>query len=197
MARSTRPMTPDRLERAALHYLERYAASRARFRRVLVEKVRRSHADRSPPGAEERDWIAAIEEKCVALGLLDDRRYAEMKARSLQRRGMPPGRIAQWLRARGIAAPDIDVALAALAADDGGSRASTLAAAINHARRRRFGPFRTRPVDADRRRREIAAMMRAGFPYGLASRIVDAPDAESLADTDPEEARSVEFIAED
>ncbi|MFQ5346905.1 MAG: regulatory protein RecX [Rhodothalassiaceae bacterium] len=190
-------MTFDRLERAALHYLERFAASRARLRRVLVEKIRQSHADRSPPGAEEQAWIAAIEEKCVGLGLLDDRRYAEMKARSLQRRGMPPARIAQWLRARGIATPDIEAALTALAADDGGSRASTLAAAIHLARRRRFGPYRTRPLDADRRRREIAAMMRAGFPYGLASRIVDAADAESLADADPEAACGVEIIAED
>ena len=142
-----RKMTAERLERAAYHYLQRFAASRARFREVLEQKVRRLRPDRAPPSAEEQAWIDSIEQKCLRLGLLDDRRYAEMKARTLLRRGQPPRRVAQWLRARGVGAADIESALAAL---------------------------------ADRRQREIAAMMRAGFSYGLARMIVDAVDDEAF-----------------
>ena len=173
-------MTAERLERAAYHYLQRFAASRARFREVLEQKIRRAGPDRSPPSPEQRAWIDAIEEKCVRLGLLDDRRYAEMKARTLLRRGRPPSRVAQWLRARGVGKADIENALAALAEESGGDAMAAQAAALNFARRRRFGPYRTRPLDADRRRREIAAMMRAGFAYGLARMIVDAADEEAL-----------------
>ncbi len=173
-------MTPERLERAAYHYLQRFAASRARFREVLERKLRRASPDRGPPSPAQRAWIAAIEEKCVRLGLLDDRRYAEMKARSLLRRGRPPGHVAQWLRARGIGKADIEAALAALAEETGGDEMTAHMAALNFARRRRFGPYRTRPLDAARRRREIAAMMRAGFAYGLARMIVDAADGDAL-----------------
>ena len=175
-----RKMTAERLERAAYHYLQRFAASRARFREVLEQKVRRLRPDRAPPSAEEQAWIDSIEQKCLRLGLLDDRRYAEMKARTLLRRGQPPRRVAQWLRARGVGAADIESALAALAEETGGDEMTACTAALNFARRRRFGPYRTRPLDADRRQREIAAMMRAGFSYGLVRMIVDAVDDEAF-----------------
>jgi regulatory protein len=46
-------------------------------------------------------------------------------------------------------------------------RDDELAAALATARRRRIGPFRPNPVDAEGARREIAMLARAGFPRDI------------------------------
>ena len=63
-SRGPRRITPSYLENAALFYLERYATSVAHFRRVLMNKVRRSarfHGTDVEEGAKlELEATAAI-----------------------------------------------------------------------------------------------------------------------------------------
>jgi regulatory protein len=66
----------------------------------------------------------------------------------------------------------------ALAEETGGDPA--LAAALALARRRRLGPWRPPAARAARRDKDLAILARAGFPRGLATRIVDAPDIAAL-----------------
>ncbi|WP_408022668.1 hypothetical protein [Stappia albiluteola] len=100
-----------------------------------------------------------------------------MRVTSLRRRGRSSRKIRATLSAKGVEASVLD---AAMQKDDG----SDLAAAIIHARRRRIGPWRTKPADENTRSREIASICRAGFSYGIARRVVEANSPEDLASAD-------------
>ena len=171
-------MTHEALERAAYHYLGRFASTQANLRRVLEAKLRRRNPDFAPPTAEQAGWLRTVVDKCVALGLVDDGAYARAAVQSLNAQGRSIKAIRARLTAKGVPADELDAALGGLSAADNDTDPD-LAAAAAYARRRRFGPYR-RDGDTgdapDRRRRELAAFARAGFAYGLARQILDAAD---------------------
>lgn len=178
----SRPLTSGRLERAALRYLERFAASAASLRRVLLARVDRSAREHGTDRAEGAAWVEALVARYLASGLLDDAVYAEGKAASLRRRGASSRAIRQHLAARGVEA---DTATAALRRTDerdgedtgengaGGADSADVAAARALARRRRLGPYRPPDLRADHRARDLAALGRAGFDYQTARRVID------------------------
>jgi len=189
------PMTYERLERAAYHYLQRFASSREGLRRVLERKIRRTNAGFAPPDEQQQRWIAQLLEKCEALGLVDDASFAEAKARGLARRGKSMRHIRGWLAARGVAPNAIETAIQSLAGTAGDTRSAEVAAAARLARRRRLGPYRDGTADRARREKELGAFARAGFALGLARAIVDAPDEAALAelaDLDPDRLSAIE-----
>ena len=174
MPRAPRRITAARLQRITAHYLERYTSSRANLRRLLMRRVYRAaehHGDDVAVGASLVDLEL---DRLEAAGQIDDARYAADRARSLQRRGASTRKIRAALAAKGIRGPDIDAALAALDSN------AELSAACTFARKRRLGPWRTREVDPDTRRRELGRMARAGFTFDLAQRVVDAEDVDAL-----------------
>lgn len=185
--RGPKPATPQRLEKAALAYLERYAASSGSLRRVLERRVRRSAELHGTDPAEGAAAIEALVVRLTRAGFLDDRAFARGLAESLQRRGLSQRAIATRLRAKGLAEPEREAALERLAATHADPE---LEAAVAYARRRRLGPFSAPERRAGRREKDLAALARQGFPLGLALRVVDAPDAaaaEALAE-DPDAA---------
>jgi regulatory protein len=188
-SRKPKKVSAEYLQRAAFHYLGRFASSRRNLERVLERKVRRRHGDFTPASDEETGWIIALAEKCEALGLVDDRQYATQKARSMQRAGRSTRRIRGELNSRGVGEDDISAALAALReAMDGLEDGEDVdcVAAITFARRRKFGPFGHLRLGVDRldpdtrARRELAAFARAGFAYELARKILTAETEEEL-----------------
>ncbi|EAU42599.1 hypothetical protein FP2506_07156 [Fulvimarina pelagi HTCC2506] len=171
------PVTRDWLMRAGAHYLERYATSTENFRRVLARKVRRRMVLREEVDTDHKALIDAVTERFSELGFLDDRGFAEAKLRSMRRKGVS-GRIAEArLAEKGVERAVIE----AVAAED---ETTEEEAAHAYAKRRRLGPWRLRDR-VDRRERDIAAMMRAGFPYGLAVDVVDG-GADDIDGVDPE-----------
>ena len=175
------PLTPERLERAALRYLERFSASAASLRRVLARRADRSARDHGSDPAEAAGWIETLIERYRRSGLLDDAVYAEAKASSLRRRGASARAIRDRLAAKGV---DAGIAATALAradqdgghADSGDSADEDAARAL--AKRRRLGPFRPESSHAessraDHRARDLAALGRAGFSYETARRVID------------------------
>lgn len=157
-------MTPAYLERAALHYLERYVSTAQNLARVLARKARRRLDGGEPdPGLDAA--IAEVVARIVRSGLVDDRGFAETKVNSLMRRGTSTRAIRTRLRVKGVADDLAGEVLAAREPDD-------LALARRHAERKRLGRYRPRP-DPERRARDIAALCRAGFPYGIAVRALE------------------------
>ena len=182
--RGPRPATPERLEKAAYHHLERYATSAENLRRVLMRRVERSarlHGTDRDEGARAVDALIA---RFVRAGLLDDRAYAETRVATLHRQGKSARAIRQTLAAKGVDADTIDAALATREEHltEGGD--AELAAAVHYARRRRLGPWR-RQDRAANRERDLAALGRQGFAYDTARRVVAAETPEDLE----EEAR--------
>lgn len=177
-----RPVTAAYLERAAVHYLERYSSTAENLRRVLARKALRRlrEAERAlgpdaeaPPGIDLDAAIAAVVDKAVRSGLVDDASFAQAKVGSLMRRGASTRAIRTKLRDKGVPDGQAEAALAAEEPDE-------LALARRHAQRKRLGPWRARP-DPERRARDLAALCRAGFPYRIAAQALDEP-----ADDEPD-----------
>lgn len=165
--------------KAALAYLERYAASAEMLRRVLgrrVDRAVRAGVAEREPGMEA---VAAVVARCRSAQLVDDRVFAQGRAETLLRQGKAPRAIADALSLAGIDRTLIEAVLERLR-DEHGDPA--FHAALRLARRRRLGPFRA----GDRvphRERDMAAMGRAGHSYDLARRIIDG-ELEALEEED-------------
>ena len=106
-------ITDSVLEKSALYYLERYAASSGQLRRVLLRRIKRAEM----LGVDEvlaegaRRHIETLISRFLASGILDDRRFAETQAQSLQRRGNSRQRIRQRLAAKGVERDFVENAL--------------------------------------------------------------------------------------
>lgn len=181
--------TGRHLENAALHYLQRFASSTVNFRRVMLRRVERSALVHGTDRAEGAATIEDLIRRYSAAGLLDDATYAAAKALSLFRRGNSPRAIRAKLKSRGVEDAAVESALAALADE---AAEPELAAACALARRRRLGPYRVEPRREEgreegraeergkRREKDLAALARAGFGYGVARAVVDADSVEEI-----------------
>ncbi len=180
-AKGDRPVPPVNppdeaaLREAALSYLARYSATQASLLRVLSRRVTRwARAADAPAEATEAPMQAAraVVARLVAAGAVDDAAFAAGRARTLRRAGRSSRAIAAHLYAKGVQ-PD-----AATLPDD---PAAELAAALLYAARRRMGPFRPEPDQAERPR-DLARLARAGFPAATAhaALALSADEAEAL-----------------
>ncbi len=169
---------PETLEKSALHYLERFAASRQLVVRVLMRRVERAVRAGGPiVRAEGAALVEAVVERLAARGLLDDRRFAEGRVRSLVARGRSSATIRNTLREKGVEREDVDRAMERLAED---LPQLDMAAAINLARRRKLGPHRSAGERAARRAKDFGVLARAGFSRSIAVRILDADSVAAL-----------------
>jgi regulatory protein len=167
------------LEKSALFYLERYAASSEQLRRVLLHRVKRAEMLGAEAAEAEaaRGHIERLIARFLASGLLDDRRFAEAQAQSLQRRGTSRRRIRQRLAAKGVDRDFVDDALETMEPE---GDTSELAAACVLVRRRRLGPYRPTGKRAEFRQKDLATLARAGFSLDVARRVLAARDPEAL-----------------
>lgn len=170
-----KPLDSARLEELALHYAARFATSRAKLSAYLTRKLR----ERGWAGEQEPD-VAALVERLAELRYVDDGAFATMRGASLTRRGYGARRVAQALNAAGIAGDDLDEAL-------NKSRAAGWRAADGFARKRRIGPYATRPVEREERQKQIAAFVRAGHDFATSAAWVDALPGEPPAGPDEED----------
>lgn len=173
--RKPRPVSREWLFRAAAYYLGRYASTAENLRRVLERKVASRIRDwgddpKAPDPGEAALMVEATVAHFLELKLLDDRAFAEARLASLRRRGTSIRQVEAKLSQKGV---DREL----IAEVVGGDETDDRAAAMAFARRRRLGPHRLRDR-TERRDRDIAAMMRAGFSLG---------DARAAIDHDPDE----------
>jgi len=176
--------TPTRLANAALFYLSRYAASEASLRRVLNNKIRRASMmdkDFSDDKEAQKKLFEEIEiiiAKHKKTGAINDKSYAEMKVASLRRSGKSARYITQSLRQKGVDSDLIERAL--VPEEDENPQDVERAAAVKLARRRRLGPFRKAGVgdDPKLRTKEFAALVRAGFSFDVAKKVLGAEPEE-------------------
>lgn len=172
--RAPRRITADYLQRAAMHYLERYAAPAAQLRRVLTRKVVLSCRHHGQEPAAFDAMLDEVVARCVASGLVDDRRFAEARAATLRRKGRSSRSVAASLSAKGVSRD-----LAAQAS--GASAEEELAAAHRTARRKRLGPW-SRGDRAAARQKDLATMARAGFTMTIARAVIDGAGDEDGID---------------
>lgn len=175
--RPPKPLDEQGLKDLALHYLGRFATTRARLVQYLRRKLReRGWAGEHPPDCE------AIADRCAELGYVDDAAFAEMKSGALLRRGFGPRRVEQALVAAGVGEAD-RVPLREAGRDQAAN------SAIAFARRKRIGPFADQGADPDRRRKQLQAFIRAGHDFALARTLVFADSMDEIAELDEEFGR--------
>lgn len=150
---------------AALSYLDRYDASEAGLKRLLLRKIR-AHGDETTLDTEDVDRLI---ERLRASRVVDDLRYATNLTASLRNRGASSLKIASKLKARGVSQTDSEQAKSE-------DSVSELEAARTYARKRRL---RTRfdLSDPKERQKALAALARQGFSFDVASRAL-APEEE-------------------
>jgi regulatory protein len=179
--RPARPITAKYLQNAAAFYLERYPSTAEGLRRVLNRRVRKAEMLEAPVMENVKQAIDAIVAKFVAAGVIDDKAFAQTKARALHRRGTSTKLTRQKLKVAGVDGTTLDQAMVALDEElhtDPRQREWRAAAAL--ARRRRLGPYRLPKERKDNRARDLAAMARAGFDYDVAQKVIDAPTPDAL-----------------
>jgi regulatory protein len=160
------PLDAEGIERLALHYVGRYATTRAKLAAYLRRKLaERGWAEASPPPVER------LIERFAEAGYIDDAAFASARAAALQRRGYGERRVAQALKAAGIG--EADAADAREEASDG-----AWAAALRFAERKRIGPYAAAAADRPARARAFAAMVRAGHRVEYVRRILNVEPGE-------------------
>lgn len=167
------PLDGPKLDRLALRYVERFATTRGRLADYLRRKIRERGWEGDPA---DPDALAA---RMADLGYVDDRAFAEARARSMTRRGLGARRITDALRHARVGTEDAEAVAPEL-------EEQAPEAALAFARRKRIGPFATAPADRERRAKQLAAMARAGHGYELSRRIVDMAPGAGI---DPDELR--------
>ncbi|PJG47737.1 RecX family transcriptional regulator [Sphingobium sp. LB126] len=164
--RAPPPLDEEALRELALRYVGRFATSRAKLHAYLGRKIK----ERGWGGEGPADPQALVD-RLSDLKYVDDASYAAMKSASLARRGYGARRVAETLRADGIAEADREEA-------DARTASESWQAADRFARRKRLGPYALERPDPKQREKWIAAFLRAGHSFATARRWTDAAPGE-------------------
>ncbi len=164
--------TPAYLERSGLRYLERFAASSEKVKQLLMRKVKQSAEAHGTDLQEGARTVERLVQRFTELGLIRDRDLAVARAERLHQKGASRRMISAKLGALGLEQTHIEAALGEVDAHAEGD--SELEAAWALARRKRLGPYRDEGKRKDFRMKDLGAMARGGFSYGVAHRVIDA-----------------------
>jgi regulatory protein len=178
---SSRPkgmkLDPARLDRLALDYVARFATTSSKLQRYLSRKIMEArHAETIEDTAASslNAQIPDIVARCVALGYVNDRAWAEMKALSLRASGYGERRVRDNLRNSGIPRELVDeIAITPDegAGEDDAATESPMDIALRFARRHRIGPFRAVKENEHQIHQTLGKLVRAGHPFEIASKI--------------------------
>ncbi len=192
-----KPLTERRLHDLALHYAAKYATTAAKLESYLIRKIReRGMADRDDDGMQDIPAVVGgIVARLVELKYVDDEAYAKARTGSLLRRGYGKRRVTEDLRYAGVDEH--------IREETAPGTPAAREAAINLARKRRFGPYGVDAIvddtdggetgggeardgeqqprlDPAKRQKQIAAMLRAGHGFDTARLVIDAKNVDTL-----------------
>lgn len=167
--RTLKPLNPEKLRDLALHYVGRYATSRAKLAGYLQRKIRERGWAEGAASPNIEDMVADFDR----LGYVDDVAFANSRSRSLTQRGYGIRRVSEDLRAKGIAETDGSEALEQ-ATDERWQSADRFA------RRKRIGPYASEPALPEQRQKQLQAFLRAGHGFDIAKAFVRAQPGEVI-----------------
>lgn len=163
-----RKITRQRLKNIGLYYLKRFESSVANLRSVLRRRVN-DYAYHTPDfnKAEAYDWIEELLADFQRVGYLDDARFSELKIKDYLSAGKSPRYIQGKLREKGIDENMIEKLISEQEFDP-------FESALRLARKKHIGPFSpSAEIRAERRSKDLAILVRAGFDYDIAVRVLE------------------------
>ena len=177
--RPPKKITETYLHNSGLYYLQRFAASSAHFRQVMLRKVKKScHHHKDQDYEQCSEMVNALVEKFISAGLLDDEAYTKGVINSLRRGGKSRRAVMTKMKIKGLPNDmvtrilndhDTDIAETPEEAERH--------AALIFARKKRIGPF-TRDKETPHEK-ALASMARAGFSYDTCRFIIEMDTAEA------------------
>ena len=175
------PLSEAGLRRKVQHHLGRYWPSVAQMRRVLMRHIDRNIRRWGGDRELAESLVEPLLTELVESGGLDDFAFSRAWVEQLDRKGSSRRAIFAKMREKGIGR---DLVQNELERIEGHGSERELWRAIVYARRRRLGPARFDPLHrAERRKKDMAAMARAGFSYGIVVQVIDCEDLMALAET--------------
>ncbi len=164
-----RKMTKVRIKNIGLYYLKRFESSVANLRSVLRRRVN-DYAFHTPEFVKQEgyDWIEEVLSDFQRVGYLNDARYSELKIKDYMAAGKSPRYIHGKLHEKGIDENLIEKLIAEQDFDP-------FESALKLARKRRIGPFSaSEEIRKERRSKDLAILVRAGFDYDVAVKVLES-----------------------
>lgn len=155
-----------RIYNRALFYLQRFSATEKHLETVLLRQLENKKRKGDEVPDEAPLWVRETVEKCVALGLVNDRSFAESRLNTLRRQGRSTHYIKQHMAQKGVPK---QIILDLLQDND---PEDELQAARRFVERRRLG----RDTSPEGRQKDLAKLVRAGFRYDMAKAVMDKKD---------------------
>ncbi|MCP4502988.1 MAG: RecX family transcriptional regulator [Deltaproteobacteria bacterium] len=175
--RPPKRVTASSLENDCMFYLQRFVASEKHLAQVLMRKVRRSAIFHEQDPDSFIDLIDETVKKMVKAGLVDDTALARGLVQSYHNAGKSKRFTQQKLRMKGIDDDDAQIAIEAFAENE---TQAELKAAIRCVQKKRLGPMRDLEMRKERFQKDLAALGRAGFAYGIARQVLEPDDEAAL-----------------
>lgn len=160
--------TKARLRNIALYYLERFETSEDNLRAVLRRRIDKYvFFDKEYNPVEAYAWADEVVEECAKQNFVNDERFAGFKINSYLNAGKPKRYIEQKLKLKGIDEKTISDLFENV-------EYSELDTALNFAKKKRIGRFRT--DDESRlanRQKDLGTLVRAGFGFDVAIEVLE------------------------
>jgi len=171
--RQKKPIDGAWLREAGLRYLGRFPASEAHFRKVMHRKIRDAESRVSEEPAEHARWVDVAVEYARQYGGLNDEQLARSLINSMRRQGLSSAMIRRKLRVKGLDEEQVKRAFEERE-EERDPELDQLASAARAARKKRIGPWGPSGLDYPARQKQLAALARRGFSFGVAKRVLDA-----------------------
>lgn len=164
-------ITPQRLKNIALFYLKRFETSEANLRTVLKRRIDDyAYHDKDFDRAAAYGWAEELLADFVRLRYVDDARFAEMRIRDYLAAGKSPRYILGKMKEKGVDEQIVSRLLNEQEYDP-------FESALKLAKKKKIGPYSATPeLRRERRSKDLAVLVRAGFDYDVAVRVLETEE---------------------
>tara|TARA_B100001778_G_C18600776_1_gene637117 strand:- start:2747 stop:3352 length:606 start_codon:yes stop_codon:yes gene_type:complete len=174
-------ITQNNIENMGLYYLERFSTTKAHFKKVMIEKIkRRCKRQEIEFVAEFIKLLDTVADKFETLGYLNDIAYTESIVRMGYQSGKSSRKITAKLLSKGIENDFIARALTNYTTKDNTPANPDLHAGVIYMRKKKLGCFdNDNKITTDKALQRLAY---AGFSYDIAKRLLemDKEEAETI-----------------
>lgn len=181
-------ITATYLHNSGLYYLERFAASSAHFKTVMMRKVRKSCMHHTEQSYEDCEILVdELVARFIKTELLNDDVYVSGNVKSMRRRGLSERKIIAKLQSKGVKAETTRDALAEFYERHNiNPQHSEFMSALKYARKKRLGTFYDPALKGDMtpelKDKHMARLARQGFAYDVCRKLfeIDQDDAQQM-----------------
>jgi regulatory protein len=150
----------------------------------MKRKIKEAETRESDDPVDHERWVEEAVAFAYRYGGLNDAALATSLLKGMRRQGLSSAMIRQKLKRKGLS--DEQIRLAFEEREEAlDPQLDQLSSAARAARKRRLGPWGPSGLDYPARQKQLAALARRGFSFGVAQRVLSASleEAEAWADT--------------